>query len=132
MDILIAIVILGILATIAYPYIRKRNTAAGAGTPARLTWVIRPDSTVSAGDSAEVAVRVEDDKGGVLAGVGVEFQTSDGPATASPDSATSDSTGVVPVTWRFGSDTGTVVLTARVRGRPQVSSDLMTAVRGAP
>ena len=129
-DLLIAIVILGILATIAYPYIRKRS--APAGVPARLTWVVRADSTVEPGDSVEVAVRVEDESGGVLAGVAVDFQASDGPASVSPDSATSDRMGVAPVTWHFGADSGTVVLTARVHGRPQVSSELVTTVRGAP
>lgn len=130
-DLLIAIVILGILATIAYPYVRKRGAAAGAGTPARLTWVARPDSNVAPGESAEVAVRVEDGSGKPLAGVAIDFRTSDGPATATPDSATSDSTGVVPVTWHFGADSGSVVLTARVHGRPQVSSNLTASVRGA-
>ena len=131
-DLLIGIVILGILATIAYPYIRKRSAAPGAGVPTRLTWVVRADSTVAPGDSAEVAVRVEDAAGAALAGIPVDFQTSDGPATASPDSATSDRMGVVPVTWHFGTDTGAVVLTARVHGRPQVSAEIATTVRGAP
>jgi hypothetical protein len=129
-DVLIAIVILGILATIAYPYFRNRG-GAGGGVPARLTWVVRPDSTVSPGDSVEVAVRVEDGDGRVLAGIPVDFQASDGPATATPDSAMSDKTGVVPVTWHFGTDSGTVALTARVHGRPQVSAELVTTIRGA-
>ena len=128
-DLLIAIVILGILATIAYPYLRNRGAAGGV--PTRLTWVVRADSTVAPGDSMEVAVRVEDGSGGVLAGIPVDFQTSDGPATVTPDSAMSDKTGVVPVTWHFGTDSGTVVLTARVHGRPQVSSEIATRVRGA-
>jgi hypothetical protein len=130
-DLLIAIVILGILATIAYPYLRNRG-GGGSGKPAKLTWVVRADSTVARGDSVEVAVRVEDEKGTVLAGVPVMFETSDGPAVATPDSATSDATGVVPVTWHFGTDTGTVTLTARVRTNPTVKSEIVTSVRGAP
>lgn len=129
-DVLIAIVILGILATIAYPYFRNRG-GAGGGVPARLTWVVRADSTVAPGDSVEVAVRIEDGNGAVLAGVPLDFQASDGPATVTPDSATSDKAGVAPVTWHFGADSGTVVLTARVHGRPQVSAELVTTIRRA-
>lgn len=129
-DLLIAIVILGILATIAYPYFRNRG--GGSGKPAKLTWVVRADSSVAPGDSVEVAVRVEDDRGTALAGVPIMFETSDGPAVATPDSATSDKSGVVPVTWKFGSDTGTVTLTARVRTNPTVKSEIVTSVGGAP
>src|SRR4051794_37145125 len=92
-DLLIAIVILGILATIAYPYLRNRE-GAGSGKPAKLTWVVRADSSVARGDSVEVAVRVEDESGAVVAGVPVTFEASDGPAVVTPDSATSDRAGV--------------------------------------
>jgi hypothetical protein len=129
-DVLIAIVILGILATIAYPYLRNRK-AWGGGVPARLTWVVRADSSVAPGDSVEVAVRVEDGSGGVLAGIPVDFQASDGPATVAPDSVMTDKAGVAPVTWHFGTDSATVALTARVHGRPQVSAELVTTIRGA-
>lgn len=129
-DLLIAIVILGILATIAYPYIRKRTS--GTGAPTRLSWVVRPASAVAPGDSAEVAVRVENDRGAALAGVVIDFQTATASGTATPPSATSDPMGVAPVTWHFGADSGRAVLTARVRSQPQVSSEIITAVRGAP
>ena len=126
-DLLIAIVILGILATIAYPYIRKRG--AGSTEPARLTWVIGKDSAL-AGDSAEVAVQVQNAAGAVIPGVVVDFQAAVGSGTAAPATATSDRTGMAPVTWHFG-DAGQAVLTARVHGQPGISADLKTAVRGA-
>jgi hypothetical protein len=126
-DLLIAIVILGILATIAYPYIRKRT--AGAGAASRFTWVVRPDSAVAAGDSAEVAVRVEDDAGQPVAGIAVGFQSS-ALGTVSPDSVVSDRLGVAPVVWHFGADSGRAVLTARLRARPQVAAEIAATVRG--
>ena len=128
-DLLIGIVIIGILVTIAFPYVRKMR-GGGAGAATRLSWVVRPDSSVAPGDSAEVAVRVEDGQGRVVPGAVVEFQTAT--RAVDPDTATSDATGVVPATWRFGADPGRVVLTARVRGQPQVASEIIALVRGAP
>lgn len=128
-DLVIAIVIIGILISIIYP--RLKPKAAAAGAPARLAWVSRPDSAVNGGDSAEVAVRVEDATGRPLSGVAVEFQTTAGSSAVSPAAATTDAAGVVPVTWRFGGDPGRVMLTARVRGRPEITRELAAEVRPA-
>jgi prepilin-type N-terminal cleavage/methylation domain-containing protein len=130
-DLLIAIVIIGILVTIAYPYVRRMRGGGAAGaSAARLSWVARPDSTVAPGDSAEVAVRVEDAEGRPVPGAVVEFQTATG--TVQPANGTSDASGLVPATWRFGTDPGRVVLTARVRGQPVLTGEVTALVRGAP
>ena len=126
-DLVIAIVIIGILIAIIYP--RLKPKAAAAGTPARLAWVSRPDSAVNGGDSAEVAVRVEDSTGRPISGVAVEFLTSAGSSVVSPEAATTDAAGVVPVTWRFGAGPGRATLTARVRGRPEITRELAADVR---
>ena len=127
-EMLIIVVIVGILITIAYPYFARRSR--GDHLPARLSWVAGPDSAVSPGAVKALAVRVEDDAGQPVAVVVVDFESGSG-ASIIRSTATSDSTGMAPVSWHFASDTGHVSLLARVREHPDVSATVSTSVRAA-
>jgi prepilin-type N-terminal cleavage/methylation domain-containing protein len=120
-EVLIVVVILAILAVIVWPRISHRGAAVGPA--ARLTWVAHPDSVVGPGDSTEVVVRVEDERGTPVAGAEVEFGVGAGRGSVSPAVSRTDGRGLATAVWRFGADSGSNALTARLRTQPDVRLD---------
>jgi hypothetical protein len=125
-ELLIIIVILCILAVIVWPRLRSRGAQPEA---ARIVRVIGPDSAVLAADSAEVVVRVEDGEGRPVRGADVEFTVASGVGSVDPTRVQSDSAGLATVIWRFGADSGSNRLTARVPAAPAAQVEI--AVRAA-
>jgi hypothetical protein len=125
-ELLIIIVIICILAVIVWPRLRSRGALPEA---ARIVRVVGPDSAVLAADSAEVVVRVEDREGRPVRGADVEFTVASGVGSVDPTHVQSDSAGLASVIWRFGADSGSNRLSARVRATP--AAQLEIAVRAA-
>ena len=103
-ELLIVVVIVGILAAIAW----------GRFNRPRLTVVTAPDSVVAPQASGRFVIRVENSFGRPQRGVPVVFRVVEGNATVTPEVVQTDSTGSASAQWVAGTEGGLNAFSARV------------------
>ncbi|HET7583337.1 MAG TPA: prepilin-type N-terminal cleavage/methylation domain-containing protein [Gemmatimonadaceae bacterium] len=125
-EVILVIVILVIVAAVAFPWVRDRFV--GAHHPAGIQIVAPPPARAFPGDTVPVSVRVVDDADRPVERVTVRFVPCDSASHALPDSAITDSVGVALTRWVLAPRAGPQRLEAHVQAKASVVARVEIAV----